>query len=40
MDGSQMIGIVTIGDLDKSIIDDQKVLIDRLEKYILEQDSQ
>lgn len=40
MDGGQVIGIVTIGDLVKSIIDDQKVLIDRLEKYILEQDSQ
>ena len=39
MEDGQVIGIVTIGDLVKSIIDDQKVLIDRLEKYILDQES-
>lgn len=35
MEENKLIGIVTIGDLVKSIIDEQKLVIDRLEKYIL-----
>lgn len=35
MENDKLIGIVTIGDLVKSIIDEQKLVIDRLEKYIL-----
>ncbi|HBG74351.1 MAG: histidine kinase [Chloroflexi bacterium GWB2_49_20] len=31
----QLIGIVSIGDLVKAVIDDQKKTIDKLEKYIL-----
>jgi len=35
MEGDKLIGIVTIGDLVNTIIDEQKLVIDRLEKYIL-----
>ena len=35
MEKSRLIGIVTIGDLVRSLIDEQKVVIDHLEKYIL-----
>ena len=35
MENDKLIGIVTIGDLVKSIIVEQKLVIDRLEKYIL-----
>jgi CBS domain-containing protein len=35
MEGNKLIGIVTIGDLVNTIIDEQKLVIDRLEKYIL-----
>jgi CBS domain-containing protein len=35
MDKNHLIGIVTIGDLVRSLIDEQKVAIDHLEKYIL-----
>ena len=35
MEKKHLIGIVTIGDLVRSLIDEQKVVIDHLEKYIL-----
>ncbi len=35
MENDRLIGIVTIGDLVKSLIDEQKVVIDHLEKYIV-----
>jgi CBS domain-containing protein len=35
MEKNRLIGIVTIGDLVRSLIDEQKVVIDHLEKYIL-----
>ena len=35
MEGDKLVGIVTIGDLVNTIIDEQKLVIDRLEKYIL-----
>jgi CBS domain-containing protein len=35
MEKNHLIGIVTIGDLVRSLIDEQKVAIDHLEKYIL-----
>jgi CBS domain-containing protein len=35
MEKDHLIGIVTIGDLVRSLIDEQKVVIDHLEKYIL-----
>jgi len=35
MENNRLIGIVTIGDLVKCLIDEQKVVIDHLEKYIL-----
>ncbi len=34
MDGGQMIGLVSMGDLVKTIIAEQKVTIDQLERYI------
>ncbi len=34
LDGEELIGIVSIGDLVKSIIGDQKFMIDQLEHYI------
>jgi CBS domain-containing protein len=34
LDGKQVIGIISIGDLVKSIIQDQKFFIDQLEHYI------
>ena len=34
MDGDQMIGLVSMGDLVKTIIAEQKVTIDQLERYI------
>jgi len=34
-----LIGIVSIGDLVKAIISEQKILIQKLENYILEQTS-
>jgi len=36
---NRLIGIVTIGDLVRSLIDEQKVVIDHLEKYILSNSS-
>lgn len=35
MEGEKLVGIVTIGDLVRSVIDDQKVVIDHLERHIL-----
>jgi CBS domain-containing protein len=35
MENDCLIGVVTIGDLVKSLIDEQKVVIDHLEKYIV-----
>jgi CBS domain-containing protein len=35
MENNRLIGVVTIGDLVKSLIDEQKVVIDNLEKFIL-----
>ncbi len=35
MENNRLIGIVTIGDLVRSLMDEQKVVIDHLEKYIL-----
>jgi CBS domain-containing protein len=35
MEKNHLVGIVTIGDLVKALIDEQKVVIDHLEKYIL-----
>jgi CBS domain-containing protein len=35
MENNRLIGIVTIGDLVRSLIDEQKVVIDHLEKHIL-----
>jgi CBS domain-containing protein len=35
MENDRLIGIVTIGDLVRSLIDEQKVVIDHLEKHIL-----
>ncbi len=34
MDGQKMVGIISIGDLVKSIISDQRFVIDQLEHYI------
>ena len=34
MDQGKLIGLVSIGDLVKKTIDDQKVLIEQLERYI------
>jgi CBS domain-containing protein len=39
MQKKRLIGIVTIGDLVRSIIDEQKVVIDHLERYILSKSS-
>ena len=36
MNDDELIGIVSIGDLVKAVIDDQKKTINKLEKYILE----
>jgi CBS domain-containing protein len=33
MDGKKLVGFISIGDLVKSIIDEQKIAIDKLEKY-------
>ncbi|MCZ6560303.1 MAG: CBS domain-containing protein, partial [Gammaproteobacteria bacterium] len=34
MDGGQMVGLISMGDLVKTIIAEQKVTIDQLERYI------
>jgi CBS domain-containing protein len=34
MDGGKIIGVVSIGDLVKAVIDDQAVEIDQLQRYI------
>jgi CBS domain-containing protein len=34
VDGSGLVGLVSIGDLVKAVINDQQVLIDQLERYI------
>jgi CBS domain-containing protein len=34
MDGDRLVGLISIGDLVKSIIDEQKVVIEHLERYI------
>ncbi len=34
MDGDQLIGLISIGDLVKSIIDHQQFVIEQLENYI------
>ncbi len=39
MENNRLIGVVTIGDLVKSLIDEQKVVIDHLEKHILSKTS-
>jgi CBS domain-containing protein len=39
MQNNRLIGIVTIGDLVKALIDEQKVVIDHLEKHILSRTS-
>ena len=39
MENDRLIGIVTIGDLVKSLINEQKVVIDHLEKHILSKTS-
>jgi len=39
MENNRLIGIVTIGDLVRSLIDEQKVVIDHLEKHILSRTS-
>ncbi|MBM3151097.1 MAG: CBS domain-containing protein [Chloroflexi bacterium] len=35
MEDGLVVGVVSIGDLVKSVIEEQKIVIDRLEKYIL-----
>jgi CBS domain-containing protein len=35
MEDNLVVGVVSIGDLVKSVIEEQKIVIDRLEKYIL-----
>ena len=35
MDGEEMVGMISIGDLVRSIISDQKEMIHQLEQYIL-----
>jgi CBS domain-containing protein len=39
MENNHLIGVVTIGDLVKALIDEQKVVIDHLEKYIVSKTS-
>ena len=39
MDKNRLVGVVTIGDLVKSLMDEQKVVIDHLEKHILTKSS-
>lgn len=39
MEKNRLIGVVTIGDLVKSLMDEQKVVIDHLEKHILSKSS-
>jgi CBS domain-containing protein len=39
LDGSKLVGVVSIGDLVRSVIAHQKEVIDRLEKHILENTS-
>jgi CBS domain-containing protein len=39
MENNRLIGVVTIGDLVKALIDEQKVVIDHLEKYIVSKTS-
>lgn len=39
MENKRLIGVVTIGDLVKALIDEQKVVIDHLEKYIVSKTS-
>jgi len=34
MDGGKLLGLISIGDLVKSIISDQKFMIEQLEHYI------
>ena len=34
MDGERVIGVVSIGDLVKAVIEDQKVELDQLQRYI------
>ena len=36
LQGNKLIGFISIGDLVKSIIDEQKVVIDKLEQHIIE----
>ncbi len=39
MENDRLVGVITIGDLVKSLIDEQKVVIDHLEKHILSKTS-
>ncbi len=39
MEKNRLVGVVTIGDLVKSLMDEQKVVIDHLEKHILSKTS-
>jgi CBS domain-containing protein len=39
MEKNHLVGIVTIGDLVRSLMDEQKVVIDHLEKYIVSKSS-
>jgi CBS domain-containing protein len=34
MDGEELVGLISIGDLVKAIIDEQKIVIEHLERYI------
>jgi CBS domain-containing protein len=34
MDGGKLVGVISIGDLVKSIIDEQQFIIQQLERYI------
>jgi CBS domain-containing protein len=34
MDGEELMGLISIGDLVKAIIDEQKIVIEHLERYI------
>ena len=39
LDGSKLVGVISIGDLVRAVIAHQKEVLDRLEKHILENTS-